>query len=107
MSYELSIETGVMCASNEQWSTQFVGGDPKLPADQRPIYTVEFTYSPMGECQYDYRCNCPGWKYHRKCRHVAAVKHQRCAWNWEMSTGEYRADCPRCGGPTVAFKVGV
>lgn len=50
-------------------------------------------------------CSCPGWRFHRKCKHVEAVRATQCRWT--LGTGPHQTlqknvscRCPACGGPT-------
>lgn len=94
---DLTIESGVYCATNEYWETR-VGA-----------YTVSYGRTTgMHQPRYDYRCTCPSFQFRRQpCKHIAEVRNERCAWNETMEPGGTEIECPQCGGPTVGFRVGV
>lgn len=94
---ELTLIPVHTCMSNVHWA-RGVGG-----------YSV--TYDHNG-----WHCSCPHHKFrHVECKHIKAVKSDRCGWNWEaycgstakpdMKDGVYV--CPDCGGPIETFNVGV
>jgi hypothetical protein len=52
------------------------------------------------------QCNCDGFRYRRKCRHVEALRSKLCGWNQQIDEEqqtpqqEMEGVCPRCGGET-------
>lgn len=78
-------------------------------SDGRTEYRVEYGYQPRGPVQYDWTCECRGFKARRKCRHVEEAKAHFCGWNrhlepYPVPEGER---CPQCGGPLEYFRVAV
>lgn len=61
-----------------------------------------------GQYQYDWSCDCKGFKFRRKCKHVEAAKLSYCGWN-EFTDGGSRQDgkCPKCSGEVSVMMVGV
>lgn len=51
-------------------------------------------------------CTCPGFKFHGKCKHIAAVQAELCSWYLGTSPTpqtlqqNVQCVCPACGGPT-------
>ena len=58
-------------------------------------------------------CECDGFHYRRKCRHVDALRAKLCGWNSQIDDvqqtpqQEMEAICPRCGGETQTVRWGV
>jgi hypothetical protein len=58
-------------------------------------------------------CECDGFMFRRKCRHVAQLREKLCGWSAQYSDEvqtpqqEMEAKCPRCGGDTRTIRVGV
>ena len=82
------------CESAKQW-TMTVGK-----------YTVRFGYTPVGLYQYDFSCECKGFKYRKKCKHIEEAKKHHCGWN-QFCDGDEPKDgkCPKCSGPIFSQKV--
>ena len=100
---DLTIETAMVCASNESWQGQYEGSKGEY-------YTVEWGRKVRGPVQYGWSCSCPAFKFGRgrECKHIEAAKTERCAWNAEMSVGGTDLDkCPECNGPVSSVRVAV
>ena len=85
------------CLANTHWSTI-------VPGSSSPHVV---TYH---EGKWD--CDCLGWRYRQKCKHVEAAKGKRCTWGSDAFCGsqpEPTADdrCPKCGGQIQVLKVAV
>lgn len=58
-------------------------------------------------------CDCPGWQYRGKCRHVTELREKLCGWDQQHSPEvqtpqqEMMAECPKCGGETCVYRAGV
>jgi hypothetical protein len=101
---DLTIESGVWCASNEHWEI-VLGQNAKLHHEHTVTYGRT---TGMHQPRYDYSCTCKSFQFRRKpCKHIEMAKQARCAWNEEMEPGGTETECPNCGGPTVGFRVGV
>lgn len=100
---ELSIEYMRMCASNEGWSREVEGSGGRK-------YTVTFGRVFGQEHDHGYSCTCPAFRFGKgkPCKHVAAVRGERCGWHQQFDGGRAGdGKCPRCGGETVVIRVGV
>jgi hypothetical protein len=105
---DLTVHTVPVCLASREWVRM-------VPSESIPgtTYRVEYgeTFNPRG-VQRDYSCTCPsyvkngGQKY---CKHINAVRKDRCRWNSHMEPYAIPADhkCPECGGPLVFEKVAV
>ena len=53
-------------------------------------------------------CECPGFQYRGKCKHVVEAEQHTCLWGLcnegVCFTG---TECPSCGGPLIDIKVAV
>jgi hypothetical protein len=73
------------CSSNVKWRREVQGSQ---------LYVVwwKFQFEGPSAGMYDYECTCPAFKYRHKrgaqyCKHIEAVKHERCGWNAELDPG--------------------
>lgn len=98
---DLDIQYVRVCATNTFWAHRVMGsqGNP---------YFVTWGILP-GHPTPTWRCQCKGFQYRGKCRHIDLAKHARCAWNAEHDiTARAKGDkCPKCGGPTEVVGIGV
>lgn len=90
------------CQSVREWSHSVAGSSLGVS------YTVHYRLQPdQPESGPSYDCECKGFKYRKKCRHIEIAKRVRCGWSELVS--EQRAngagDCPDCGGPTYLTQV--
>ena len=105
---DLTIHTARVCASNFFWMRPVAGSN-----DQS--YCVTFgPAGPHSRYQNDYACTCPAYKFGKGkyCKHILAVKGERCAWGEEAFCGSFTeanpdGTCPMCGGETKVIQVGV
>ena len=110
---DLTIIAVWVCSTNESWSTAVKGSKGQT-------YIVRFgrDYSPNRQYEYDYTCTCKSFEYRGTCKHIKAVRSQRCGWHGQFDAGEpvevpvsdeypNGYACPRCGGPLHAVNVGV
>ncbi len=108
MPHELSIITATMCESVQHWATHV------LSSTGRREYVVSYSYLPTDERVDGWFCDCPAFKYQEgKCKHITAAEKDHCQYGWEGLVGSPATDCkpnkpcPKCGGKTITFKVGV
>lgn len=79
-----------------------------LSSDGKRTYIV--TVSDDGNLD---ACDCDGYRFRRKCRHVTALREKLCGWDSFLSEEQQtpqqdmEAVCPRCGSETVVYKMGV
>lgn len=105
---DLNIECRSWCKSNEDWEKQVLGSKGKT-------YTVKFGQLPSGaEYSHGFTCDCEAYKFGqgKPCKHILAVKDQKCDWNHEacMGSGEDRpanGKCPKCGGEISVIRIAV
>ena len=84
------------CVSNSHWERK-VGQ-----------YLVSFGRTFKGNYDYDYSCDCKGFKYRGKCKHVEEAQNLRCGWHEQFVTGEVIDEkCPACGNETEAVTCAV
>jgi len=102
---DLTEQTFWACQTAIEWSTVVVGstGDN---------HVVRWGFTPEGDTEYAYSCDCKGFKYRKRCSHVKRAKERRCGWTQFVDGGEpHTVDgkhfCPECGGPVVAQRFGV
>ena len=71
------------------------------------IYTCTFGPS-TGQYQYDWSCDCPGFKFRKSCFHIKIAELERCGWHQQFDDGEpINGLCPHCGEETEVVMVGV
>ena len=106
---DLSIEVYFHCLTCENWEMKI----PSSKGDKE--YTVRFQKMPRNhEVQYDYVCDCTGFKMRRKCSHIETAKlsGKHCKWMQFTDGGKPVVKngencCPKCSGPVNAWKWGV
>jgi len=103
---ELSIIYARWCSSNEQWSKEVKG--------RTGTYIVRFGPTYGGQYSYDYTCTCAAFKFNpnKYCKHIEAVKDERCCWNSDVIMGSFEEEpadkkCPKCKSNLLTVKVGV
>lgn len=76
-------------------------------------YDVTYGPTPDGDYTHGWTCTCPSARYRKgECKHIKAVKGERCAWNEEAFCGSGAprpADgkCPQCGADLEVIRVAV
>lgn len=101
---DFNIHAYAFCLNSRNYHREVIGskGDK---------YIVSFCYQHEGDVQYDWQCNCKGYKFRGFCRHINEVRAipvnegGHCGWHefmddevpFEDELGEH--NCPRCGGP--------
>jgi len=71
------------------------------------VYKVSRLKHNPGPYTVNWWCDCPGFKFNKKCRHVTAAKHKICSYGWEAAAGsptKMGKTCPECGGPTIVME---
>lgn len=102
---DFTIHTAPVCQSNVEWVRM-------VPSSRDPseVYTVRWTrqYGRKARYQFAYECDCISFRVNGKeCKHIKAVKDQRCQWNHEQEprpTPDGNC-CPECKGPLDFVKV--
>jgi hypothetical protein len=109
---DLNVTAVWTCRSNVDWQKEVVGsnGDRCVVRFSR-LYGRELHRQGV---MYGHTCTCKGFEVRGRCRHVEALKTERCGWNGEFEpTAQCNYDesgqpcCPMCGGPVEAVSVGV
>ena len=97
---DFTYETYYHCLSVEYFSMKVAGSKGKE-------YLVEMKRS-EGDCEFDWHCECEGFKFRGKCKHIEAVKKsgKYCGWMQFTEGGEPAMAngekvCPKCGGEIV------
>jgi hypothetical protein len=94
-----------MCCSNQFWSRT-------VPSSKKgQAYEVTFDrMPPTAPYEYGFFCTCAAFKFGggKECKHIKAVKDQRCGWHGQFDSGEAKdGKCPKCGGPVVGVMCAV
>jgi len=98
---DLTIENRTVCETCTSFAT-------RVPGSKGEVHIVAYGWSPTSECQYDWTCSCPAFKFRRKpCKHIEIAKPQRCGWNADFSSMEGHQECPKCGGPVEVLRIAV
>lgn len=90
---ELTLESSCVCEQLVPYKTEWkVGG-----------------YRQYVDHFHELVCDCPGFHYRKRCKHVAEIDRCRCTWSQQGSGGDVTVDgrCPECGGPVIHVMVGV
>ena len=111
---EPALQYAYTCHTNLAWKRDVNGSKGE-------IYTVKWAFQFLGPVQYAYECTCPAFKYRHKrgaefCKHILAVKHERCAWNemcdpsikpveQSVVEGLFKLLCPKCKGIVTPVEV--
>lgn len=102
---DLSIEYHCVCPSVHRFHRHVQG--------KTGTYGVTYGPTPGGDYQYGWSCTCSAFRFRKgECKHIKAVKGERCAWNEEAYSGSGAArpedgKCPNCGEPLEVIKVAV
>lgn len=90
---DLTTEYYYHCLSAEGFVTFIKGSTGKS-------YAVHFQRMPRNHpYQYDWECECQGFQYYGKCKHIEQAKTQRCGWYQFTDGGEpVNGKCPKCQG---------
>ena len=105
---DLTTEYYYHCDTAEGWQTEVKGSKGKT-------YTVKwdnFSHKNRQEVQYDYSCNCQGYKFGKgkHCRHIREVveSEQHCNW-MQFTDGDEPVEnrCPKCGSNVHSMGWGV
>jgi hypothetical protein len=97
---DLILERYYHCATAREWETRI--GE----------YTVKWGFKPYGAVEFDYSCDCKGYRYGKGkyCKHIhqAIGLALHCNWTQFVDGGEpVDNKCPKCGGPIESALWGV
>jgi len=89
--------------------------DVPSSSDPKTVYKVSLGYShEPRDAQYEWSCECKGFKMRHKCRHIDRAKNSPmyCGWNGFTDGGEvtYKGGdplCPNCGSLAKALRYAV
>ena len=94
------------CASNDFFEVSLKGSNGRYYMVSRAPYNP-------GSYGMNWKCECRGFKYRGKCKHIARAETMRCGHGEDAVMGSPAADiqnvdkCPKCFGPTSTVKVAV
>jgi len=99
---DVSIHTAESCEQNEYFTTKF--------RSETTGETYQVRYD--AQLKHPWECDCPGFKYRKRCKHVTEAKQVRCTWGVEAAVGypstpKIPGVCPDCSGPTTVIKYAV
>lgn len=104
---DLTIEHRYVCPSVLSWHKRIQGS-------RGNAYEVRYGFMPNGDYEYGWSCTCLAFKFRGgECKHIAAVKHERCAWGEDAFCGGGSSHqprggkCPNCGEELEIIRVGV
>ena len=100
-----------LVAHNWRWCSTNEHYQEKVAGSKGAEYTVTYGPTPGGPYQYGWSCTCPSFKHRGgECKHIKAVKPNRCAHGAEAACGSpspMGETCPECGSETTVISVGV
>jgi hypothetical protein len=103
---DLIVETRYACLSTREYETTIKGSKGNE-------YAVSYGPDPLGKYQYHWSCNCKGFAYKGKCKHIEIAKNDPdyCGWDQEIHGNRpiyYNGipRCPVCLGNVVTYQVG-
>jgi len=105
---DFTVEIAATCAQNVSW----VRTVPSA-TDPRKTYVVRWGRTYDGDFQFGWSCTCKAFQRCRDprkkaCKHIEAVKHERCTWNNHLEPGYGMSPtdcCPDCKGPLEFMRV--
>lgn len=99
---DLTIEYYYHCLSAEHFETMVQGsGENKYCV----IYGKMTSGNPF---EHDWGCNCKGFQFNGKCKHIAIAKERQCGWYQFIDGGEpVNGKCPECQGDIKSMGYGV
>lgn len=69
-------------------------------------YLVRHGISLFGDYQYDWHCQCEGFKHRGRCKHIEEAKKEYCGWDQFVDGGDsVDSCCPKCGEETSCRQV--
>jgi hypothetical protein len=89
------------CQSVEEYEAEVKGSTGKT-------YKVRVGYSKGGPTKFAWSCDCPGFKFRHRCKHIETAKQDYCGWLQMIGGGEIVRDknnvprCPECGNIAIA-----
>jgi len=104
---DFTIHTAPICRSNQDWSRVVPS---ETDVSKQYIVSYRERFADTGPA-FDYECTCPAYKYGngKYCKHIHAVKDERCCWNEAMEPKAVPEDgcCPDCGNEIILVQVAV
>ena len=93
---DLTIEHYYCCDSAKRWSIQ-IGN-----------YNIAYGPTINGQYEYDYSCECKGFQFRKKCKHIEEAKRWHCNWQQMYEGGKVKDNhCPKCGNEVFVQAYGV
>jgi hypothetical protein len=96
------------CASVEDYETEVEGSGGRS-------YKVRVGYVHGGPVKFDWSCECQGFKFRKRCKHIdqAKASPDYCGWHQMIEGGDIVRDennvacCPKCGNIAIALRYAV
>ena len=94
------------CASVEDYSTEIKGS-----TGTHKVWVGRANWP--GAAQYEFQCDCKGFKFRHRCKHIEEAKKDYCGWHEQIEGGEIKRDenniarCPKCNNLAIAMRYGV
>ena len=96
------------CASVESYETEVKGS-----TGTHKVWVGRANWP--GAAQYEFQCDCKGFKFRKTCKHIKQVKESEsyCGWHQMIGGGEVVRDennvacCPECGNLAIAMRYAV
>ena len=99
--HDLTTEYYYHCQTAEEFSRVITGSSGSQ-------YLVVYGKTPHGPYEHDWSCNCKGFQFRGKCKHIEVAKKLHCGWFQFSDGGEpVNGKCPNCGGDIRSMGHGV
>jgi hypothetical protein len=99
---DMTIETRVLCETSLEFEMEVTGS-------RGDVYVARFGEVFGKDVQRMWSCTCSVFKFSggKPCKHIAAAKAERCAWNEDFGDGGTYTRCPECHGPVEVIRIAV